>query len=209
MTDPGTPARGDRHHLAAVHRRHPDRQSRRPQPRAAEVLASVDAVICEDSRRTGRLLAHIGSSGRAPGGDRPDLLVANEHTEVPRIREIVGNSSPGVSGWHSSPTPACRRSRTPDATSSPPPSTTASRWRWCPVRRGLLGAGPQRVGRRAVRVRGVPAPKGRRPERAIAGARPGDPHHRVVRGAPPLAQDPGGPGRGSAEATGRWRWPGR
>ena len=58
-------------------------------PRAAEVLASVDAVICEDSRRTGRLLAHIGSSGRAPGGDRPDLLVANEHTEVPRIREIV------------------------------------------------------------------------------------------------------------------------
>ncbi len=60
-------------------------------PRAAEVLRSVDAVICEDSRRTGRLLSHIGNLG-GPGGvgsTRPDLLVANEHTEVPRISEIV------------------------------------------------------------------------------------------------------------------------
>lgn len=63
-------------------------------PRGAEVLRSVDAVICEDSRRTGRLLAHIGQAGNSGGqvggaARRPDLLVANEHTEVPRIAEIV------------------------------------------------------------------------------------------------------------------------
>lgn len=56
-------------------------------PRAADVLGSVDAVICEDSRRTGKLLAHIGPRGGR--SERPDLLVANEHTEVPRIAEVL------------------------------------------------------------------------------------------------------------------------
>lgn len=56
-------------------------------PRAAEVLGSSDAVICEDSRRTGKLLAHIGPQGGRT--ERPDLLVANEHTEVPRVGEVL------------------------------------------------------------------------------------------------------------------------
>ena len=60
-------------------------------PRAAGVLASVDAVICEDSRRTGRLLSHLGA--RADG--RPALVVANEHTEVPRLGEILDRLAAG------------------------------------------------------------------------------------------------------------------
>lgn len=59
--------------------------------RAVAVLGSVDAVICEDSRRTGRLLAHIGA--RSDG--RPALIVANEHTEVPRLGEILDRLAAG------------------------------------------------------------------------------------------------------------------
>ena len=51
-------------------------------PRAAEVLADVALVCCEDTRRTGRLLQHAGVSGAR-------LAVANEHTERRRIAEVV------------------------------------------------------------------------------------------------------------------------
>lgn len=66
--------------------------------RAAATLAAVDAVVCEDTRRTGRLLAHIRTNltatsmtgtGRDAELRRPDLLVANEHTEFTRIPEIL------------------------------------------------------------------------------------------------------------------------
>ncbi|MEM9565143.1 MAG: 16S rRNA (cytidine(1402)-2'-O)-methyltransferase [Actinomycetota bacterium] len=59
--------------------------------RAAEVLATVDAVVCEDTRRTGKLLAHLGA--RRDG--KPALLVANEHTEVPRLGEILDRLAAG------------------------------------------------------------------------------------------------------------------
>ena len=43
--------------------------------RARETLGKVAAVACEDTRRTGRLLEHLGvQAGR--------LLVANDHTEA-------------------------------------------------------------------------------------------------------------------------------
>lgn len=51
-------------------------------PRAAEELARVDAIACEDTRRTGRLLS---LSGIAP----PRLLMLNEHNEHDRVPDIL------------------------------------------------------------------------------------------------------------------------
>lgn len=51
-------------------------------PRAVEVLADADVVACEDTRRTGKLLAHAGVSA-------PRLLVVNEHTEKSGAAEIA------------------------------------------------------------------------------------------------------------------------
>jgi 16S rRNA (cytidine1402-2'-O)-methyltransferase len=49
-------------------------------PRAVSALSSADAICCEDTRRTGRLLQHAGIA-------RPALVVVNDHTEA---REIPG-----------------------------------------------------------------------------------------------------------------------
>jgi len=50
-------------------------------PRAAEVLQSVDLVLAEDTRHTGRLLAHVGST-------RPQLSL-HEFNERDRIEEVL------------------------------------------------------------------------------------------------------------------------
>jgi 16S rRNA (cytidine1402-2'-O)-methyltransferase len=44
-------------------------------PRAVEALAAANAIVCEDTRRTGRLLQRVGVTARR-------FLVANEHTEA-------------------------------------------------------------------------------------------------------------------------------
>ena len=62
-------------------------------PRAADALGGADAVICEDSRRTGKLLAHIGPRGGR--SERPEMLVANAHTEVSRLAEISDRLAAG------------------------------------------------------------------------------------------------------------------
>ena len=51
-------------------------------PRAVEELSGADVIVCEDTRRTGRLLGHIGAPGR-------ELLVLNEHTEERQAPGIV------------------------------------------------------------------------------------------------------------------------
>ena len=51
-------------------------------PRAVEELGSASVICCEDTRRTGKLLAHAGI-------ERPDLLVVNDHNESSRRSEVV------------------------------------------------------------------------------------------------------------------------
>lgn len=52
-------------------------------PRAAAELAGADAICCEDSRRTGKLLELTGIVRRGP------LLQVNDHTEAGRIGEVL------------------------------------------------------------------------------------------------------------------------
>lgn len=51
-------------------------------PRAVQVLASAALVCCEDTRRTGRLLQHIGVRAAR-------LAVTNEHTEFNRVDDVL------------------------------------------------------------------------------------------------------------------------
>lgn len=44
-------------------------------PRATETLSTAHLIVCEDTRRTGKLLHHLGISG-------VPMVVANEHTEA-------------------------------------------------------------------------------------------------------------------------------
>ena len=50
-------------------------------PRAVASLSNADVIVCEDSRRTGRLLERAGV-------ERRRLLVANEHTEAAASAEV-------------------------------------------------------------------------------------------------------------------------
>jgi 16S rRNA (cytidine1402-2'-O)-methyltransferase len=56
-------------------------------PRAAEALRDADLILAEDTRRTGRLLEHIGSTV----GQRS----LHEHNERDRIEEILGRLAAG------------------------------------------------------------------------------------------------------------------
>ena len=51
-------------------------------PRAVEALRSADAIACEDTRRTGRLLEHAAIARRP-------LVVINDHTEVRQIPAVL------------------------------------------------------------------------------------------------------------------------
>jgi 16S rRNA (cytidine1402-2'-O)-methyltransferase len=50
-------------------------------PRAVAALEQADAIVCEDTRRTGRLLEHAGIA-------KHRLIVANEHREAGAAEEV-------------------------------------------------------------------------------------------------------------------------
>jgi len=58
-------------------------------PRAVDALRVADAICCEDSRRTGKLLERAGVARHAP------LLVVNDHTEAGRIGDVVARLARG------------------------------------------------------------------------------------------------------------------
>jgi 16S rRNA (cytidine1402-2'-O)-methyltransferase len=57
-------------------------------PRAVDALRAADAVCCEDTRRTGRLLQQAGV-GRRP------LVVVNEHTEAREVDGVLARLARG------------------------------------------------------------------------------------------------------------------
>lgn len=58
-------------------------------PRAVEALQAADVVCCEDTRRTGMLLQHLGISGKK-------YIVINEHTEFDACDDVVGKLLSGI-----------------------------------------------------------------------------------------------------------------
>jgi 16S rRNA (cytidine1402-2'-O)-methyltransferase len=58
-------------------------------PRAAAELREADAICCEDSRRTGKLLELAGIARKGP------LLVVNDHTEASRIGDVLARLARG------------------------------------------------------------------------------------------------------------------
>lgn len=57
-------------------------------PRAVDALRGADAICCEDTRRTGRLLQHAGVP-RAP------LVVVNDHTEAAAVAGVLARLAAG------------------------------------------------------------------------------------------------------------------
>jgi 16S rRNA (cytidine1402-2'-O)-methyltransferase len=57
-------------------------------PRAVEALRAADAICCEDTRRTGRLLQHAAV-------ERKPLIVVNDHTEVQATDGVLARLAAG------------------------------------------------------------------------------------------------------------------
>ena len=61
-------------------------------PRARDTLAGAQLIFCEDTRRTRKLLAHLGV---AASGSGPRLISSHAHNERERVAEVVDAVSSG------------------------------------------------------------------------------------------------------------------
>jgi 16S rRNA (cytidine1402-2'-O)-methyltransferase len=57
-------------------------------PRAVEALSGADAIACEDTRRTRKLLAHAGVKA-------PPLITVNDHSEARQVRSVLARLERG------------------------------------------------------------------------------------------------------------------
>ena len=57
--------------------------------RAAEVLGRVGLIACEDTRRTSKLLQHLGVV-------RPPMVIVNEHSEASAVRRVLETLADGI-----------------------------------------------------------------------------------------------------------------
>lgn len=56
-------------------------------PRVAEALLGAELVLCEDTRRTGKLLAYLGQ--QAGGVERPPMRSLHDHNERGQVERLV------------------------------------------------------------------------------------------------------------------------
>ncbi|MDO9352617.1 MAG: 16S rRNA (cytidine(1402)-2'-O)-methyltransferase [Solirubrobacteraceae bacterium] len=63
-------------------------------PRVAEALLGADLVLCEDTRRTGKLLAHLASE--AGGVERPPMRSLHDHNERGQVDGLVRQLQEGA-----------------------------------------------------------------------------------------------------------------
>ena len=195
----GRPARAQGLTGAARPGGHPDRQPRRPvAARRRGARPAADAICCEDTRRTGRLLEHAGVA-------RPPLIVVNDHTEVRAIAGVLDRLDRGE-----------RVAVVTDAgmpgISDPGERLVRGRRRRGAPGRGRAGAvgrrdraRRQRAAHRPVRVRGVPAAQGLGADEPARRARRRAAHGRALRGPAPARAHAGRPRRRRAVPIGGCR----
>lgn len=63
-------------------------------PRVAEALLGAELVLCEDTRRTGKLLAHLVE--QAGVGERPPMRALHDHNERAQVEQLVPRMQAGA-----------------------------------------------------------------------------------------------------------------